>query len=474
MIRKLSFIALAALFAITLFAMPAQAAANRLSNFPNGFPSGVNVQGLPLLNTYGGNVFWVDSGTGSNGNTGTFDRPFATIDYTVGRCTAMNGDIIMAKPGHAGDINSAGALDLDVAGITVIGLGNGDLRPTLTFSTVATADIDFDAPYITLHNFIIDMANSVTTTIAGIDVNYSNCTLSNCKIITSDAYASYAGIGISVDSNGDWLKILNNDFVGVAENGSAYTATAQVISFTSAPAFVDIIGNRFAGDYSTAAIYTTVEVQGLDIWDNYIRNSRALAHAIEFTGNATGVIRYNDIVTESYTNTIDPGYCETIENYWYDRDRPGDHSGILALPPTDPREWFAETGILGLPASTSSTMFTISGGQIEILAFIGEVTTAIQGQATTLTLLSAGAAGEVALCAALDLNADADGTIYSLTTSLTTQLGESLGAIAGMGFTAIVPPGTIRALTVATSSGAIRWRMIYRPLTTGVTVTGAI
>ena len=72
-----------------------------ISNYPNGFANGVNIRGVPVLNTYGGNVFWVDSGAGSNGNKGTFDRPWATIDYSIGKCTASNGDVVMVKPGHA-------------------------------------------------------------------------------------------------------------------------------------------------------------------------------------------------------------------------------------------------------------------------------------------------------------------------------------------------------------------------------------
>ncbi len=65
-----------------------------ISNYPNGFASGLNVRGIPVLNTYGGDVYWVHSGTGSNGNKGSFDRPFSTIDYAVGRCTADQGDIL--------------------------------------------------------------------------------------------------------------------------------------------------------------------------------------------------------------------------------------------------------------------------------------------------------------------------------------------------------------------------------------------
>ena len=120
------------------------------SNFPNGFANGVAIRGMPILNSYGGNIFWVDSGSGSNTNDGTHVRPYATLDYAVGKCTANNGDLILAKAGHTETVTAAGGLDLDVAGITIIGLGNGSDRPTVNFTTAVTADMDVDADNITI------------------------------------------------------------------------------------------------------------------------------------------------------------------------------------------------------------------------------------------------------------------------------------------------------------------------------------
>lgn len=116
-----------------------------MSNYPHGFNNGVAIRGLPILNTYGGNVYWVHSGTGSNGNKGTFERPFATIDYAIGRCSPNQGDLILAKEGHAEAVSAASGIDLDVAGVTVIGLGVGNARPTITLDTAATATIDLAA-----------------------------------------------------------------------------------------------------------------------------------------------------------------------------------------------------------------------------------------------------------------------------------------------------------------------------------------
>lgn len=126
-----------------------------ISNYPNGFANGVTVRGVPLLNTYGGAVFWVHSGTGSDGNKGTFDRPFATIDTAIGACTANRGDVIMVKPGHAETITAAAGIALDVAGVSIVGLGNGSLRPTISFATSTAASITVTAANCSIFNLLL-------------------------------------------------------------------------------------------------------------------------------------------------------------------------------------------------------------------------------------------------------------------------------------------------------------------------------
>ena len=96
----------------------------------------------------------MDSGHAAASDTAGFgrtpDAPFATIDYAVGQCTASQGDIIYVMPGHAEVLAAAADLALDVIGISVIGLGNGPLQPTVTLGTADTADVDVDAAGITV------------------------------------------------------------------------------------------------------------------------------------------------------------------------------------------------------------------------------------------------------------------------------------------------------------------------------------
>lgn len=88
-----------------------------------------------------GNIFWVDSGSATGSDSAGYgqnpDAPFLTLDYAIGNCTANNGDTIYVMPGHAENLGADSAVDVDVAGLRIIGIGWGGSRPTFTATAVA-------------------------------------------------------------------------------------------------------------------------------------------------------------------------------------------------------------------------------------------------------------------------------------------------------------------------------------------------
>ena len=134
-----------------------------LSNFPNGFKDGVTINNVPLTLTNPGEVFFVSNadvlldknqsvaGVDQAGG-GTFQRPFRTLDFAVGQCTASRGDIIVLMPGHEETLSSATALAMDVAGVTVLGLGTGSLQPKFILDTATTTTIAVSAANVTFKN----------------------------------------------------------------------------------------------------------------------------------------------------------------------------------------------------------------------------------------------------------------------------------------------------------------------------------
>lgn len=114
------------------------------------FSDGFSVGGMSLDVFNRGKTFYVCNNSvtafqgigGSDNNRGNSpEQPLAAIDTAVGKCSANRGDTIVVLPGHAETITTAGGITLDVAGVTIVGVGEGDLRPTISFGTAAAASI---------------------------------------------------------------------------------------------------------------------------------------------------------------------------------------------------------------------------------------------------------------------------------------------------------------------------------------------
>lgn len=266
-----------------------------ISNYPNGFASGVTIRGVPVLSAYPGNVFWVDSGSGSNGNKGTFDQPFSTIDYAVGRCTANNGDIIAVKAGHTETVTAAAGLALDVAGICLLGFGSGSDRPTVNFTTAVGADMDVDAANITVYNFLF--TGGIDALTGPIDVNAADFSLVNCEFRDVTGQATDV---IVADANADRLYIN-----GYFHNGAAAAGANSAIALIGMDNPV-IKNFKLVGNFAVSAIdCRTTAVVDLDISDGYVWNKNSADVCIKDTiTGSTGKVgpTLNMMLTDNAAN----------------------------------------------------------------------------------------------------------------------------------------------------------------------------
>jgi len=185
-----------------------------MTNFPNGFKWGVSLRGVSVAMTHPGDVYWVDSGASSNGE-GTFRSPFATINQAYDHVTANNGDIVFVKPGHSETVTAAGGIAFDIAGVAVIGLGSGSLRPTINFTTAVGADINIDAANTTIANFLF--TGGIDALTGPIDINAADCAL--IGIETRDVTGQATDF-IVTDDNCDRLVISGWKHLGAAAAGA--------------------------------------------------------------------------------------------------------------------------------------------------------------------------------------------------------------------------------------------------------------
>lgn len=174
------------------------------------------------LEEHPGAVFFVDSTHAAKadvaGGGRSPDSPLATLDYAIGLCTASKGDVIYLMPGHAENLTAADSVDLDVAGVTVIGLGNGNLIPTFS-TTAAAGSITIDAANVTIKNIKL-LANFATGTTTALTVTASadGLTLDGLQFRDTSATNEFL-IHISVATTVTDLLIQNCSFVTLA--GSA-------------------------------------------------------------------------------------------------------------------------------------------------------------------------------------------------------------------------------------------------------------
>lgn len=100
-----------------------------------------------------GKDWYVDSVTGQANRSGkSQSQALATIAQALAKCRANKGDRIICLENHAETLSSATALQMNVAGVTVVGLGLGRNRPTITLDTANTATIAVSADNVRFLN----------------------------------------------------------------------------------------------------------------------------------------------------------------------------------------------------------------------------------------------------------------------------------------------------------------------------------
>jgi len=137
-------------------------------------------------------------------------RYFATVQGAVDQCVASRGDVIFVMPGHSETITTDGGLALSKAGVTIIGMGTGTLRPKLVYGTAAAAATTVTAANVTLHNFVVE-ANFADVTNA-FDITAANFTASYIEAQEAGANLNFVDIfhaSGTTDNEADGLAILN-------------------------------------------------------------------------------------------------------------------------------------------------------------------------------------------------------------------------------------------------------------------------
>ena len=143
--------------------------------------------------------------------------------------------------GHAETISTATALNLNKAGIAIIGLGAGSARPTFTLSTANTATITVSAANVTIQNCLF-VANFLNIA-ALFTVTATNFALDNCEQRdTSNILNFLTTVATNTTDNAaNGLTITRNTIINTAASG-----VCNLFAGTAACDRVTITDNYYA------------------------------------------------------------------------------------------------------------------------------------------------------------------------------------------------------------------------------------
>lgn len=236
-----------------------------------------------------GSVFYVDSSAAADGAGTTWATAYDTLQEGVDACTDNAGDIVYVAQGHAETVASAAALDFDKAGITIVGIGNGEDMPEISLISILTATVQISAADVMLYNlrFLGNFANGVTECL-DITADGDGAIIAGCEFreTTNDKELL---IMITLTAAADEIFIIGNRFIGIA-GGDASVA----INIEGASDQTVIASNYFYGDWSDYVIKNAAASISMLIENNVINNlDTGAGKLMTFHSGSTGSVVNN-------------------------------------------------------------------------------------------------------------------------------------------------------------------------------------
>jgi hypothetical protein len=197
------------------------------------------------------------------------------IDTALGYCRSNRGDVVMVLPGHTQNITADAFASLGTkTGVSVIGMGYGTNRPTLTW-TAAGSTLLMDAAGFSLKNFNFNLAGAHAAGTALTVAAPITVSADYFKFNRNTAYAATAAVPTTT-----FLQIVDSDFMQMHETkiqGPGSTTTLGPVQFvTTASLAIDfrrsIIQNQLAASVHAitgmAGLTGTCHQCGFGILDN--------------------------------------------------------------------------------------------------------------------------------------------------------------------------------------------------------------
>jgi hypothetical protein len=269
-----------------------------------------------------GNHWYVDSGTGAATNDGTsWASAFATLNNAIDAATASNGDVIHIAAGHAEDITGATTFiaDFDKIGLTVIGEGHGNARPTFSMKTdAANANFDISAADNHIENLLFKCEMAAMKYFILIDTAADNTSIVNCEFRESAQKGLSCILLGGGDGQADYVTIKDCKFHCP---GDGWDNAIEILFDMD---HVTIEGNHIRGNFDEAGIELPAGANAstfLRIMNNYVQSTATGVHCIEVEETAltvTGECGNNVLVNDDREAALKPNDLHCYGNIWMD------------------------------------------------------------------------------------------------------------------------------------------------------------
>jgi len=260
-------------------------------------------------------LIYVDSNTGTDSATRSGEdirSPFATIDYAYNKAVANQGDTILVLPFHAETVTAA--ITMDTAGVSVIGLKQGNYMPTVTGNGTIDA-VTITGAKNQLGN--IAFAGPLTDAQTA-DVNVAGA---NAHVFGTRHIGS-----VSTENKVDIFTITADGDDCLIEDFSIFNTVVEVpsgIKLEGAATNVEI-RNFYIYDsigFTNGAIYDAAAATGVFVHHGTMMNAKAGTVVLNFVSNSVGCCSHINIAGRHTTiaSNVVPGTgmnffeCYTVE-----------------------------------------------------------------------------------------------------------------------------------------------------------------
>lgn len=198
---------------------------------------------------------------------------YTTLGAALAACRANRGDCIIVLPGHTESVTTTPTF---VAGVSILGIGNGDERPTFNW-TATTSQWAITVANVSIENCVLNLAaTAATVTTKAITITGARAVFTKNRIIGGASSTQLATIMIELATGADRARFIENQIFSTTDSANVNcfkltnavdqcwwvdnvisvgmsTTAGSVITMTTAPTNVYIARNMLTNSIASSS-----------------------------------------------------------------------------------------------------------------------------------------------------------------------------------------------------------------------------